>query len=335
MIATESITNLGAAVDQFAPTIRGDVIRPDDPTYEQARRVYNAMIDRYPALIVRAADAADVIATISFAGQRGLDLSVRGGGHNVAGFGTNDGGIVLDLSLMRNVQVDPVGARRGLAAARPGAMSTMPLMPSAWPRPPASSPPPASAGSRSAAASATSPAATVSRCDNLLSADVVTADGRMVTASADENPDLFWALRGGGGNFGVVTSFEFGSPGVSTVYGGPVFYPVDFSGDVLRFYRDFIADAPPRAERLLRLPHRAAGAVRARAPARAHRLRHRHLLHRSARARRSGRPTDPRRGAGRARPDGARCRTRCSTACSTRCCRTVSITIGRLTLTAS
>ena len=133
-------------IQALTPAIRGQVIEPGSPTYDEARKTYNGMIDRYPALIVRAADDGDVIATVRFAKERGLDLSVRGGGHNVAGFGTNDGGVVIDLSLMRNIRVDPGRARPAPAAARPGATWTTPHMPTVWPHRAASSRPPGSAG---------------------------------------------------------------------------------------------------------------------------------------------------------------------------------------------
>jgi FAD/FMN-containing dehydrogenase len=246
MTATTAIPEetLEAHIDQLVPAIRGAVIRPDDPAYESARHVYNAMIDRCPALIVRAADAADVIAAVRFAADRGLDLSIRGGGHNVAGFGTNDGGVVLDLSPMRNVRVDPQAR-----TVRAGGGAT-------W----------GDIDHATHAFGLATPAGIISTTgvggltlgggfgyltrrygltiDNLLSADVVTADGRLLTASAEEHSDLFWAIRGGGGNFGVVTSFEFQLHPVDTVYGGPVFYPASAGGDVLAFFRDFIANAP-------------------------------------------------------------------------------------------
>ncbi len=234
-----------AAIEQLAATLRGELIDPQHPSYEQARRVYNAMHDRRPALIVRAADAADVIAAIRFASEHTLTLSVRGGGHNVAGFGTNDGGLVLDLGRMRGVRVDP--ARR-TARVEGGAT---------W----------GDVDHATHAFGLATPGGILSTtgvggltlgggfgyltrryglsCDNLLSADVVTADGRLVTASTEENPDLFWAIRGGGGNFGVVTSLEFRLHPVGTVYGGPIFYPVAESPRVLAFFRDFMADAPP------------------------------------------------------------------------------------------
>ncbi|HEU5432980.1 MAG TPA: FAD-binding oxidoreductase [Thermomicrobiales bacterium] len=244
MTAIDTAPNLSAAIDQLTPQLRGNLIQPGDSAYDAARAVYNAMIDRRPALIVRAADAADVIATVRFAADRGLDLSVRGGGHNVAGFGTNDGGVVLDLSPMRNVRVDP--QRR---VARVGGGAT-------W----------GDVDHATHAFGLATPSGVISTTgvggltlgggfghltrryglsiDNLLAADVVTADGRLLTASADDNADLFWAIRGGGGNFGVVASFEFRLHPVDTVYGGPIFYPVGASADVLRFFREFIADAP-------------------------------------------------------------------------------------------
>jgi UDP-N-acetylenolpyruvoylglucosamine reductase len=244
MTAIDATIDLSAAVDRLAPQIRGAVIQPGDPAYDPARAVYNAMIDRRPALIVRAADAADVVATIRCASDLGLDLSVRGGGHNVAGFGVNDGGVVLDLSPMRNVRVNP--ERR---VARIGGGAT-------W----------GDVDHATHAFGLATPSGVISTTgvggltlgggfghltrryglcvDNLLSADVVTADGRLRTVSADEEPDLFWAIRGGGGNFGVVTSFEFRLHPVDTVYGGPIFYPAAAGADVLRFFREFIADAP-------------------------------------------------------------------------------------------
>jgi len=238
-------TMVDRSIETLAGHVHGKLIQPDSAGYDAARRVYNAMHDRRPRLIVQPADAADVIATVAFAAASDLPLSVRGGGHNVAGFSTNDGGIVLDLSSMADIQVDP-GAR----TARVGGGAI-------W----------GDVDQATHAYGLAVPSGIISTtgvggltlgggfghlsrqygltCDNLRSAEVVTADGRVVTASATEHPDLFWALRGGGGNFGVVTSFEFALHPVSTVYGGPVFYPADCAGDVMRFYRDFIAEAPP------------------------------------------------------------------------------------------
>jgi FAD/FMN-containing dehydrogenase len=230
-------------IDEFRGQVRAPVVTADDLGYEEARAVHNGMFDKRPKVIVRAEQVADVMAAVDFAGETGLDLSVRGGGHSAPGFGTNDGGMVIDLSLMRHVHVDP-GAR----TARAGGGTT-------W-------------GDFNYATHAYGLATTggivsttgiggltlgggigyLSRgyglsIDNLLSAEVVTADGKVVNASASEHPDLFWALRGGGGNFGVVTSFVFQLHPVNDVYVGLFFYEIDAAGDLLRFFRDFIADA--------------------------------------------------------------------------------------------
>ncbi len=229
---------------QLREQVRGEVIAPGDEGYEDARTVYNAMIDRRPAVVVRCANAGDVISAVNFSRENRLDLAVRAGGHSVPGFGTCDGGMVIDLSRMRGVRVDPANRT---ARAEGGAT---------W-------------GDFNAATHAFGLATTggiisttgvagltlgggigyLSRgfglsCDNLVSADVVTADGRFRVASENENVDLLWAIRGGGGNFGVVTSFEFRLHPVKDIYGGPMFYELSDAGDVLRFYREFIADAP-------------------------------------------------------------------------------------------
>jgi FAD/FMN-containing dehydrogenase len=231
-------------MDQLREQVRGAVITPDDEGYEQARRVYNAMIERRPAVVVRCANAGDVISAVTFAREHQLDVAVRGGEHSVPGFGTCDDGVVVDLSPMRGVRVDPANRT---ARAEGGAT---------W-------------GDFNAATHAFGLATTggiisttgiggltlgggigyLSRgcglsCDNLVSADVVTADGRLLVASESENDDLFWALRGGGGNFGVVTSFEYRLQPVKDIYGGPMFFELRDAGDVLRFFREFIADAP-------------------------------------------------------------------------------------------
>lgn len=232
------------SVDDLRESIRGAVFTSDDAGYEEARRVYNAMIDKRPLCVVSALGVADVIATVNFARESNLDLSIRGGSHSVPGFGTNDGGVVIDFSLMRGVRVDP---KNKTARAEGGAT---------W-------------GDFNQAANVWGLATTggivsttgvggltlgggigyLTRgfglsCDNLLSADVVTADGSVLVASEDENPDLFWALRGGGGNFGVVTSFEFKLHPVKDIYGGPMFFELEHAADLLRFYREFIKDAP-------------------------------------------------------------------------------------------
>ncbi|HEU0028182.1 MAG TPA: FAD-binding oxidoreductase [Ktedonobacterales bacterium] len=224
--------------------VRGDLLRPGDAEYERARQVFNKMVDRHPALIVRAVDAADVIAAVNFARERKLDLSVRGGSHNVVGFATNDGGIVIDLSRMRGVHVDParqrVRAEGGCTwgdvdhathafgyAVPAGLVSTTGI-----------------GGLTLGGGIGHLTRAYGLSCDNLISADVVTADGRLIVASADENPDLFWGLRGGGGNFGVVTSFEYRLSPVSDIVGGPIIYPIERARDVLGLYREVMASAP-------------------------------------------------------------------------------------------
>ncbi len=231
-------------IEQLQGQVRGTVVLPQDDAFDEARAVYNAMIDRRPAVIVRAANAGDVIAAVNHARENGMDLAVRGGGHSVPGFGTCDGGVVIDLSGMRGVRVD---AAARTARAESGAT---------W-------------GDFNAATHAFGFATTggiisttgvagltlgggigyLSRgfglsLDNLLSADIVTADGRLLHASERENEDLFWAIRGGGGNFGVATSLEFRVHPVADIYGGPMFFELSDAGDVLRWYREFIADAP-------------------------------------------------------------------------------------------
>jgi FAD/FMN-containing dehydrogenase len=230
-------------VKQLRTEVQGEVIEPGDEGYDAARAVQNGMIDRHPKVIVRAANMGGAIAAIRFARESGLDLAVRGGGHSVPGFGTCDG-VVLDLSGMREVRVD---AAAGTARAEGGAT---------W-------------GDYNDATHEFGLASTggiisttgvggltlgggigyLSRglglsVDNLLSADVVTADGRFLVASERENEDLFWALRGGGGNFGVVTAFEFRLSPLSEIYGGPMFFELDDARAVLQWYREFIADAP-------------------------------------------------------------------------------------------
>jgi FAD/FMN-containing dehydrogenase len=241
---TQSTDRLQSALNKLADSVRGRLIRASDPGYEEARHVYNANIDRRPLAVLECANTADVIAGVNVAREEGLSLSIRGGGHNVAGFGTNDGGLVLDLAPIRNVHVNP---GRKLAYAGGGA-TWGDVDHAAWPF------------------GLATPGGIISTTgigglglgggfghltrrfglvvDNIRAADVVTADGRLVHASADENPDLFWALRGGGGNFGVVTGMQLALHEVPTVYGGPIFYPASACGQVLRFFRDFMADAP-------------------------------------------------------------------------------------------
>ncbi|HKC74816.1 MAG TPA: FAD-binding oxidoreductase [Chloroflexota bacterium] len=233
-----------ATVQDLRSRMRGAVIQPGDPGYEPARRVYNAMIDRHPALITHCADVADVISAVNFARQHQLTLAVRGGGHNGAGLGTCDGGLVIDLSRMKGIRVDPtkrtVRVEGGCTwgdvdhATHPFGLAT-----------------PSGFISSTGVGGLTLGGGIgyLSRTygltiDNLLGVDMVLADGSVVTANAQQNADLFWALRGGGGNFGVVTSFLFRLHPVSTVYGGPMLWPMEAAADLLRFWRDFILAAP-------------------------------------------------------------------------------------------
>ena len=231
-------------MDQLREQVRGAVITADDEGYDQARRVYNAMIDRRPRVVVRAANAGDAATAVRFARANGLEVAVRGGSHSVPGFGTVDDGVVIDLGAMRGVRVDP-GART--ARAEGGAT---------WGDFNAATYPYGLATTGGIISTTGVGGLTLGggigylargfglSCDNLVSADVVTADGRILVANEDENADLFWALRGGGGNFGIVTSLEFRLHPVKDIYGGPMFFSLDDAGDVLRFYREFIQDAP-------------------------------------------------------------------------------------------
>jgi FAD/FMN-containing dehydrogenase len=231
-------------LEELRARVQGQTIAVGDADYDAARRVYNGMIDRRPSVIVRCADAADVMACVDFARENGLELSVRGGAHSVPGFGTNDGGLVIDLAPMNGVRVDPstrtVRAEGGCtwggfnhATYAFGLATTGGII----------------ASTGIAGLTLGGGIGYLSRrfgltCDNLLSADVVTADGRFVIASAKENEDLFWALRGGGGNFGIVTSFEYQLHPVKDIGAGLFFFPVERARDVLEFYRDFIDKAP-------------------------------------------------------------------------------------------
>lgn len=234
----------GEAVGSLKSRVRGPIVQPGDESYDADRAVYNGMIDRHPSLIVRCTDAGDVMATVDFAREHGLPLSIRGGGHSAAGLGVLDDGVVVDLSLMRGVRVDPESR-----TARVQAGST-------W----------AEVDHATHAFGLATPSGFFSSTgvggltlggghgyltrqygltiDNLLEVDVVLADGSFVTANASQNADLFWAVRGGGGNFGVVTSFLFQLHPVSTIIGGPTLWEIDKTPEVLAFYRDFIKDAP-------------------------------------------------------------------------------------------
>ena len=232
------------AIDDLRARVRGDVTSSEDEGYEDARRVYNAMIDRRPAVVVRAANTGDVMAAVDFARDNGLDLAVRGAGHSVPGFGTCDDGVVIDLSGMRGVRVDPAtstaraegGATWGdfNAATYPFGLATTGGIISTT----------GVAGLTLGGGIGYLARGFGLSIDNLLSADIVTADGRLVQASEHEEADLFWAVRGGGGNFGVATSLEFRLHPVKEIYGGPMFFELSEVEDVLNFFRGYIADAP-------------------------------------------------------------------------------------------
>lgn len=233
------------AVEEFKSSFRGYLLRPGDSGYDEARKIWNGMFDRRPALIARCAGAADVINAVNFARDTGLQVAVRGGGHSFPGHSVCEGGIVIDLSPMRAIRVDPAART---AWAQPGVK---------W----------IEFDQETQAFGLATTGGTVSdtgiagltlggglgwlsgkyglTIDNLISADVVAADGRLLTASASQNQDLFWGLRGGSGNFGVVTSFEYQLHAVGpNVLGGMVIYPLHKIKEVLRFYRDFSKEAP-------------------------------------------------------------------------------------------
>ncbi|SRR5579871_39977 len=234
-----------ALVRDLKSRFGGEVLVPGDGGYDAARSVWNGLIDRRPAIVVRCRGVADVLAAVEFGRTHRLLTAVRGGGHNVAGFGTCDGGIVIDLSPMKGVRVDPVART---AAAQPGLT---------W----------GEFDRETQAFDLATTGGLVSTtgiagftlgggvgwlmrkygltADNLVAADVVTADGRLITANAANHPDLFWALRGGGGNFGVVTSFEYRlHPVGPTVFGGAVLHPAAQARELLRFYNRWVAALP-------------------------------------------------------------------------------------------
>src|SRR6187397_1880725 len=233
-----------AALDTLREEIRGTVTGPDDDGYDDARQVRNGMIDKRPAVIVQPVNAGDVMTAVRFAADNDMTVAVRGGGHSVPGFGTCDEGVVVDLSAMRGVRVDPLthtarvsgGATWGdlNAASYPFGRATTGGIISTT-----------GVGGLTLGGGIGYLARGLGLAlDNLLSADVVTGDGTFNVASDKDDADLFWAIRGGGGNFGVVTSFEFRLSPVKDVYGGPMFYELDKAGDLFRLYREFIADAP-------------------------------------------------------------------------------------------
>src|SRR5512132_4028761 len=234
-----------AAIRELGTSLRGQLLQPADAGYDTARRIDNAMIDRRPALIARCAGVADVLSAVRFARKHEVLVSVRAGGHNVAGNAVCDGGLVIDVSPMKGIRVDPAGrtvqAQAGVTwgeldaeaqafglATTGGVISTTGI-----------------AGLTLGGGVGWLNGRFGLACDNLISADVVTADGQFVRASEQENADLFWGLRGGGGNFGIVTSLEYRvHPVGPIVVSGPVFHPAARAREVLRFYREFSANEP-------------------------------------------------------------------------------------------
>ncbi|MBK8986381.1 MAG: FAD-binding oxidoreductase [Chloroflexi bacterium] len=232
------------AVTAFTGSLRGELIQPGDGRYDEARQLYNGMIDKRPGLIARCVDAADVQAAVTFARENRLLLAVRGGGHNGAGLGSCDDGLVIDLSLMKGIRVDQAASTvrveggclwgdvdhatypYGLAVPT-GFLSTTGV-----------------GGLTLGGGLGYLTRHYGLTIDNLLEVDMVLADGRLVTASTEENEDLFWAVRGGGGNFGVVTSFLFQGRPVSMVYGGPMFWEMEHAATVMRTWRELILTGP-------------------------------------------------------------------------------------------
>jgi hypothetical protein len=231
-------------IAEFRQRLRGPIIEPNDEGYDEARALYNGMIDKRPRLIARCADVADVIAAVNFARDNTLLVAIRGGGHNGPGLGSCDDGLVIDLSAMKGVRVDPEGrtVRVGPGCTQGDVDHACGAFGLAVP---------AGIVSTTGIAGLTLGGGTgyLTRkhgltIDSLIEADVVLADGKFVTASATQNEDLFWALRGGGGNFGVVTSFVFRAHPASMIYGGPLMWEIKHARQVMQWYRDFLPRAP-------------------------------------------------------------------------------------------
>jgi FAD/FMN-containing dehydrogenase len=231
-------------IEQLRSSVRGAIVQPGDEAYESARMVYNRMIDKRPSLIVRCVDVADVIAAVDYARTNNVLTAIRGGGHNGGGLGTCDGGLVIDLSPMKGVRVDSAARTVRVAAGCVWGDVDHATHPFGLAVPTGFISTTGVAGLTLGGGIGYLTREYGLTIDNLLSADVVLADGSVLTADEKTNPDLFWALRGGGGNFGVVTSFEFRAHPVRTVYAGPTFWPLDQSVEVMKAYREFIPAAP-------------------------------------------------------------------------------------------
>ncbi|HYB30351.1 MAG TPA: FAD-binding oxidoreductase [Solirubrobacteraceae bacterium] len=237
-------TSAASTARKELPDFRGALIGPDDGDYDEARAVFNAMIDKRPSLIARCADQDDVANAVRFARDHGLLLAVRGGAHNGAGLGTCDDGVVIDLSSFRDIKVDP-NAR----TVRVGGGCTWGEVDRATGEFGLATPSGIISTTGVGGLTLGGGLGHLTRgfgltIDNLLEAEMVLASGESVRVNADENPDLYWAIRGGGGNFGVVTSFVFRLHEVGTIVGGPTFWPAERGAEVLSAYRDFLPDAP-------------------------------------------------------------------------------------------
>jgi FAD/FMN-containing dehydrogenase len=233
-----------ASVDALASQLDGTVIRRGDADYDGARALYNAMIDRHPALIVRVADVDDVVAAVNYGREQGLDIAIRGGGHNGAGLGSVDDGLVIDLAGLNTVEVDADNR-----TAEIGGGALLGDVDAATNEHGLATPAGIIASTGAGGLMLGGGIGHLSRglglsIDNILGAQVVLADGSVVNASADENPDLYWAIRGGGGNFGVVTSITARLHPVDTVVAGPMFWSLESAPELMRWYREFILNAP-------------------------------------------------------------------------------------------
>jgi FAD/FMN-containing dehydrogenase len=245
------VPDLARIVERLRAALRGDILLRGDDAYDTARKIHNGMIDRFPSLIVRCADASDVIQAVNVAREHRMLLSVMGGGHGVSGFAVCEHGLMVDLSRMKTIQVDrahrTVRAEGGVTwgefdretqavgmATTGGIERTTGI-----------------AGLTLAGGYGFLMRKHGLACDNLISAEIVTADGRLLRASAEENADLYWGIRGGGGNFGIVTTFEYRIHEVGPVYGGMVIYPMDRARDLIRYYDEFVTVAPDNLGPLL------------------------------------------------------------------------------------
>jgi hypothetical protein len=244
MMSTISIGLSPEKVKEYRSQLRGALLEPGEQGYEQARKVYNGMIDRHPALIARCVDTADVIYSVNFARENGIDLAVRGGGHSGPGLGICDDGLVINLLEMKGIKVDPSNQTVRVEGGCVWGDVDHALHPFGLAVPSGFISSTGVGGLTLGGGSGYLTRKYGLTIDNLLSVDMVLADGRFVTASVEENPDLFWAVRGGGGNFGIVISFLFQGQPADTVYGGPIFWPLDKAEQVLKFWQDLILNAP-------------------------------------------------------------------------------------------